>query len=221
MIRPSRLPYLRPALLAAALLAGAPALAQAPATAAIAVPSPQDLAGVKLTPTVQVAGSTLALNGAGVRYRFVVKVYTAALYLGTRATTTEAALGQPGPKRLHVVMLRDIDANELGRLFTRGMQDNASKEDFSKSIPGTLRMADIFSAKKRLAAGEHFTVDWVPGQGTVVLVNGQPQGEPIREPEFFNALMRIWLGPNPADRVLKDQLLGQVVRPVAGTPGQQ
>lgn len=210
------------AALVSALLAGAPALAQTPpATAHVNVPAPQDLAGIKLTPTVQVAGSNLGLNGAGVRYRFVVKVYTAALYLGTRATTPEAVLGQPGPKRLHVVMLRDIDANELGRLFTRGMQDNAPKEEFSKSIPGTLRMADIFSAKKRLTAGEHFTVDWVPGQGTVVAVNGQPQGEPIREPEFFRALMGIWLGPNPADRVLKDQLLGQVVRPVSGTPGQQ
>lgn len=221
MFRRSPSSLLRPAFLVAALLAASPALAQTPAAAGIAVPSPQDLAGVRLTPTVQVAGSTLALNGAGIRYRFVVKVYTAALYLGTKATTTEAALGQPGAKRLHVVMLRDIDANELGRLFTRGMQDNAPKEEFSKSIPGTIRMADIFSAKKRMAAGEHFTVDWVPGQGTVVLVNGQPQGEPIKEPEFFNALMRIWLGPNPADRVLKDQLLGQVVRPVSGTPGQQ
>jgi hypothetical protein len=224
-------PLLRCTVLASLLAAGA-ASAQTPtatttttttaaAAAPIAVPSAQDLGGVKLTPTVQVAGSTLQLNGAGVRYRFVVKVYAAALYLGTRATTPEAVLGQPGPKRMHVVMLRDIDANELGRLFTRAMQDNASKESFSKSIPGTLRMADIFSAKKRLAAGEHFSVDWVPGQGTLVLVNGVAQGDPIKEPEFFDALMRIWLGHNPADRMLKEQLLGQAVRQVAGTPGQQ
>ena len=57
-----------------------------------------------------------------------------------------------GPKRMHVVMLRDIDANALGRLFTRGMQDNAPREEFSPSIPGTLRMADIFSARKKLVA---------------------------------------------------------------------
>jgi hypothetical protein len=110
---------------------------------------------------------------------------------------------------MHVVMLREIDANELGRLFTRGMQDNASREDFSKAIPGTLRMADIFSARKKLVAGDSFSVDWDPAIGTVVLVNGKAQGEPIREPEFFNALMRIWLGPSPADRLLKDALLGR------------
>ena len=173
-------------------------------------------AGVKYSPSVQVAGSNLQLNGAGVRYKFVIKVYTAGLYLGTKATTPEAVAGAPGPKRLHVVMLRDIDANELGKLFTRGMQDNVPRDTFSKLIAGTLRMADIFSAKKKLVAGEHFSVDWVPGVGTTVLVNGQAQGAPVKEPEFFNALLSIWLGPNPADQQLKDALLSQEARPSVG-----
>lgn len=169
-------------------------------------------AGVRYPATVSVANQTLQLNGAGVRYRFVVKVYTAGLYLTAKATTTEAALATPGPKRLHVVMLRDIDGNDLGRLFTRGMQDNSSREDFGKSIPGTLRMADLFATKKRLAQGESFGVDWLPGQGTQIMLNGKPQGEPIKEPEFFQALLRIWLGTNPADAALKDALLGQPPR---------
>jgi hypothetical protein len=195
-------------LIAAATLATAgTAHAQAPATV--------DLAGVKYPPTVQVAGTTLQLNGAGIRYRFVVKVYTAGLYLQGRAATPEAVLAAPGPKRLQVHMLREIDANELGRLFARGMQDNAPREEFSKSIPGTLRMAEIFSARKRLRAGDFFAVDFVPGTGTQVLINGRPEGQPIREPEFFTALMRIWLGNNPADDSLKEALLGRAPAPAA------
>lgn len=170
-------------------------------------------AGVRYPASVTVANQNLVLNGAGIRYRFVVKVYTAGLYLTAKAATTEAALATPGPKRLHVVMLRDIDGNDLGRLFTRGMQDNSSREDFGKSIPGTLRMADLFATKKRLAQGESFGVDWVPGQGTQIMLNGKPHGEPIKEPEFFQALLRIWLGQNPADAALKDALLGQPPRP--------
>ena len=104
-----------------------------------------------------------------------------------------------------------IDANELGKLFTRGMQDNAPRETFSKSIPGTLRMADIFSARKKLVAGDSFSVDYVPGVGTSVLVNGKAQDEPVREPEFFTAMLSIWLGPNPPDDALKAALLGQEV----------
>ena len=40
------------------------------------------LAGVTLPDTAQVAGTTLVLNGLGLRKKFVVKVYVAGLYLG-------------------------------------------------------------------------------------------------------------------------------------------
>lgn len=191
------------------------ARAQAPAA-----PAPLEVAGVRFARSASVAGVPLALNGAGVRYRFVVKVYAAGLYLATRAGTPEAVAAAAGPKRLQVVMLRDIDARELGRLFTRGMEDNTPREAFARLIPGTLRMADIFSSIKKLAAGDGFSIDWVPGTGTVVLVNGRAQGEPIREPEFYAALLAIWLGPNPADAPLKDALLGREPRP-APTGGPQ
>ena len=189
--------------LGALLLAGLTGLAL-PARAQVV-----EVAGVKYAPTVQLAGVPLQLNGAGIRYKFVVKVYTAGLYLGAKAATPEAVLAAPGPKRLHVVMLRDIDANELGKLFTRGMQDNAPKEEFSKFIPGTLKLAEIFSAQKRLKAGDSFFVDFTPGVGTTVLVNGKPTADAIKEPEFYAALLRIWLGNSPADNTLKDALLGK------------
>ncbi len=171
--------------------------------------SPVDVAGVKYDTAVQVGTSKLVLNGAGIRYKAIFKVYTAGLYLGSKAATTDAVLAAPGAKRMHIVMLRDIDANELGKLFTRGMQDNAPREEFSKSIAGTIRLSELFSAKKKLAAGESFSVDYVPGQGTTVLINGKASIEPIKEPEFFSALLKIWLGNSPADAQLKDALLGK------------
>ena len=175
--------------------------------------SATEVGSVKYESAVQVGNSRLQLNGAGIRYKAVFKVYTAGLYLATKAATTEAVLATPGAKRMHIVMLRDIDANELGKLFTRGMQDNSPREEFSKSIAGTIRLSELFSAKKKLAAGESFSVDFVPGQGTTVLINGKASIEPIKEPEFFTSLMRIWLGNNPADAQLKDALLGKAAAP--------
>lgn len=168
-----------------------------------------ETAGVKYDPSVQVGGRPLQLNGAGIRFKAIFKVYTAGLYLPAKAATTEAVLAMPGPKKIHIVMLREIDGNELGKLFTRGMQDNAPREEFAKSIPGTIRMGEIFAAKKKLVAGENFGVEWVPGVGAQVLVNGKPTADPIKEPEFFNGLLRIWLGKSPADSALKESLLGR------------
>jgi hypothetical protein len=175
-----------------------------------------EIAGVRYPATMPLGGNVLQLNGAGVRYKFIIKVYTAGLYLGGKVNSTEAALAAPGAKRMHVVMLRDIDSNELGRLFTRGMEDNAPKGEFSKFIAGTLKLADIFSQQKRLKSGDSFDVDFVPGVGTTVLVNGKPTADPIKEPEFFNALLRIWLGPHPADSQLKDALLGKEAARLTG-----
>lgn len=168
-----------------------------------------EVGGVKFDNTLQVGAAKLQLNGAGVRYKAVFKVYAAGLYLSTRATTPEAVLGAPGPRLLQIVMLRDIDGNELGKLFTKGMEQNAPREDFSKSINGIMRMSEVFSSRKKLLAGESFAVEWVPGSGTLILVNGKPSGEPVKEPEFYSSLMKIWLGQFPADASLKEALLGR------------
>lgn len=167
------------------------------------------VSGVRFDDIADLKGSKIQLNGAGVRYKAIFKVYAAGLYLSRKAGTTEDVLAAPGAKRMTITMLRDIDSAELGKLFARGMEDNMDKSAFSKLIPGVLRMSQIFSDHKKLNAGDTFALDWVPGTGTVVTVRGVQQGEPFKEPEFFNALLRIWLGPNPADWKLKEALLGK------------
>jgi hypothetical protein len=167
-----------------------------------------DLAGVKIEDSLDLAGSKLQLNGAGIRFKAIFKVYTASLYLGKKVNTTEEVLAAPGNKRMAITMLRDIDANELGKLFTRGVEDNSPKSEMGQLIPGLLRMSQVFSEQKNLKAGDTFTIDWVPGKGTVIAVKGVVQGDPIKEQAFFNALLRIWLGPSPADYKLKEALLG-------------
>lgn len=168
-----------------------------------------EAAGVKFEDAIDQRGAKLLLNGTGVRYKAIFKVYSAGLYLPKKVTTPEEALAMTGPKRISITMLRDIDSTELGKLFTRGVEDNAPKTEMSKLIPGLLRMGQIFSDQKKLVTGDSFTFEWVPGTGGVLTVKGKAQGEPFKEPEFYIALLRIWLGPNPADWKLKDSLLGK------------
>ena len=174
-----------------------------------AIAATVDVAGVKFEDTIDQRGSKLVLNGAGVRYKAVFKVYSAGLYLPKKTSSPEEALSMPGSKRISITMLRDIDSNELGKLFTRGVEDNAPKTEMSKLIPGLIRMGQIFSDQKKLVAGDSFTFEWVPGTGGLLTVKGKLQGEPFKELEFFTALLRIWLGPVPADYKLKEALLSK------------
>lgn len=187
------------------LLAG---LLAAGLLAPLAASAQLTVAGVRYDAAAELQGSKVRLNGAGIRYYGPFKVYAAGLYLGKKAGTPEEALAEPGAKRISVTMLRPIDAGELGKLFTRSVEDNMEKGSFVKLIPGLLRMSEIFAKHSKLEAGDSFTLDWIPGRGTVVSVRGVPQGEPFKEPEFYQALMRIWLGPVPVDWKLKDSLLG-------------
>ena len=138
------------------------------------------VADVKYEPTQALGDSTVQLNGAGVRYKAVFKVYTAGLYLEKKASTPQEVASQRGPKRLSITMLREIDSTELGKLFSRGMEDNMDRAAFSRIVPGVLRMSQIFSAHKKLQAGDQFMFDWIPGTGTVIAVNGQSPGRALQ-----------------------------------------
>ena len=168
-----------------------------------------DVGGAKIEDAVDLQGSKLQLNGAGVRYRAVFKVYAAGLYVGKKVATPDEVFAAPGAKRMSVTLLRDIDSNELGKAFTKGFEENTPKSDMSKLVPGLVKMGQIFADQKKMVSGDNFTIDWIPGTGTIITVKGKQQGEPFTEPEFYAALMRIWLGPNPADSKLKDALLGK------------
>jgi hypothetical protein len=179
------------------------------AVSGLAAAQTVEVANVKYEPTVDLGGHKLVLNGAGIRYKAVFKVYTAGLYLVTKIETPEGVIAALGPKSIRIQMLREVDGNELGKLFTKGMEANAPREEFIKSINGVLKLSEVFASRKALVSGDTFSVDYVPGVGSTVSVNGKmATPEPIKEPEFYSALLRIWLGKNPADDNLKEALLG-------------
>ncbi|NKE67012.1 hypothetical protein RAMLITH_14365 [Ramlibacter sp. RBP-2] len=167
------------------------------------------VAGVKYEDAAELAGTRLALNGAGIRTKVIFKVYTAGLYLPKKSATADEVLAQAGAKRISLTMLREVDADEFGAAFAKGIEENNDAATLARLAGSIQRMNRIFAEHKKLATGDSIAIDWVPGAGTSIRVKGAAQGEPIREPEFYTALLRIWLGPAPADRSLKEALLGK------------
>ena len=190
--------------LASRILTGLAALMVATASLAAT-----ELHGVKIEDTITVAGTKLQLNGAGTRYKGPFKVFVGDMYTTKKVGSLEELVAAPGPKRLTMVFLREIEAGPFGKLLTRGVEDNVPRNEMSKLVPGLIRMGDIFTVNKVLVPGDVITLDWIPGTGMVVTAKGKVQGEPFKEPEFFKAIMSIWFGPVPADFKLKDAMLGK------------
>lgn len=159
--------------------------------------------------TARLADTDLVLNGQGVRYRVVFKVYEMALYTARPVTTAEQLLALPGPKRLSFVALRELPGTDLGLAFLKGLSSNTPKDQVQKHVVSTNRLIEIFSGKPKLMPGETFAMEFVPGKGTQFFIQDQPQGAPVGDAEFFNMVLRIWVGPSPADHQLRDRLLGK------------
>lgn len=159
-------------------------------------------------PEIQVQGTRLQLNGAGTRFKAVFKVYDLGLYTPAKANTPDAVLAQQGPMRLQFTALRELPGTELGRLFLKGLQDNSPKDRTQRHAASAMRLIEIFSGKSKLAPGDTFAMEYVPGKGTTFYIQGQAQGAPVGDAEFFGMVLKIWLGDAPADHLLKKALLG-------------
>jgi hypothetical protein len=167
------------------------------------------LAEVVFPSEVTLGGQKLLLNGYGMRFRFGFRVYAAALYTPTKLAKNEDVIKPMVAKRLQLVAQRDVKGDEFGKLFTRAMEDNITKEEFSKIINGVIRMGNIFAEAKQFTKGDVILLDVVPGTGLVINFRGKQQGEPIKEPEFASNFFKIWFGPKPADEQLRRALLGE------------
>lgn len=183
-------------------LAGA-VLAGAFAQGAVAA----EVAGVTLKESTKVAGKELLLNGYGTRNKFFVKVYVTALYLQSKKTTPEEVFKAEGPRRMQLVMLRDVSSDDFGSAFMSGINNNLDKADKSKIVGQISKFGEMFALLPGLKKGDVLDLDWVPGTGTVCLYNGKPIGEVTQDILFYNAILKIWLGEKPADSSLKPRLL--------------
>ena len=178
------------------------ALFAAPALAA-------EVAGVQVEERIKLETSELVLNGAGLRTKAFFKVYVAGLYLAAKKTSAEDVLALPGAKRVSMRLMRDLSAKQLTDALDEGFRDNTPVAE-QEPLKGRLaELTAVMNALQSAKEGDVIALDWVPGSGTRIMLNGEPRGRAIAGEDFYRALLRIWLGDNPVSGSLKKALLGQ------------
>jgi hypothetical protein len=185
-------------MLKAAALAALLALAAAP------LPSvAKSVAGVKVPDTVTVAGQELRLNGAGVRSKFVFKVYVGALYLQAASKDAKAIVEADAPKQVRMFFLRDVSRKQIQEAFEEGFEANsrADAADLKQQLP------EIMKAIGNVKDGQAIVVTYVPGTGTTVI--GPAGMATVPGKPFADGLFRNWLGPKPPSEDLRDGMLGK------------
>ena len=182
--------------LAGTLLLAACALAAAPVLA-------REISGVQVPDRLQVAGKTLELNGAGLRKKFVVKVYVGALYLATASKDPAAVIAADAPKSVRMAFVREVEKKQILGAFREGFENN-SRDRLPSLLP---KLALIEPVVPDAKPGTVLQVTYVPGQGTTVSVEGGGSVT-VEGKDFADALFANWLGEDPADGGLKEAMLG-------------
>lgn len=167
-----------------------------------------EVKGVKFGDTYQVANQNLVLNGAGVRVKVIVNVYAAGLYVAKKDSNAAGVINQPGAKSMQMTLLRDLTGEDFAEAMIAGFKKNASAAEMSKYQSRLDELLALMKSLGSVSKGTSIHMNLIPGSGTRVLIAGSQKGKDIQGDDFYNALLKIWLGNSPVDSDLKEELLG-------------
>ena len=164
-----------------------------------------EVAGVDVPQSVTIENKALVLNGAGIRKKFFFKIYVGALYLPVKHTTVNAILNDAGGKRIVMSFLyKEVTAEDLVNGWNDGFTGNNSAKELKALQERINQFNSLFTT---VHTGDEIRLDYLPGKGTQVSLNGTLKGSVPGE-DFSKALLKIWLGSKPADKGLKKAWLG-------------
>jgi len=166
-----------------------------------------EVAGVKLPDQITSDnGTVLTLNGAGVRKKFFFKIYVAGLYLVNTSTDTTAILSsdQPNHMMMHFIY-KEVEKEKIISGWNDGFQANLTSTELNTLAPLIEKFNTMFDTMKK---NDIIIFKYSPETGTKVVIRDVDKGV-IPGHAFNQALLKIWLGPEPVTDGLKQSLLGK------------
>lgn len=164
--------------------------------------------GARYDGNIVLGGQPLVLNGVGVRKRFVFDIYVGGLYVAKRAARTEELVAQPGPKRVALRFLRDVEGELFVNSLHVGLKANHTEAELGRWHKQVEALTATIKTIALARRGDTVYFDYTPQDGTRVSVNGVTRGPLIPGEDFYAAVLRVWLGETPADAGLKKGMLG-------------
>ncbi len=172
--------------------------------------SPRLLAAVvKLTLVVLMGIATHVsadpqLNGVATHSELGNEQFVAGLFTTTLSDSANTILSSQENKRLQVrVLASRLSTRRFRRMWIEGMAINSSPTELEKHARD---MADFSNMLKvKLVQGDIFSVDRTE-EAVRVSINGVLLGE-IEDLQFFDLLLRTWIGPVPLSSDFREDLL--------------
>jgi len=147
----------------------------------------------------------LKLNGAGVREKWLMDLYVGALYLKQHENDAIKIISDENETAIRLEMVSSMVTSER--------MTKATLEGFENSTHGNTAaiqpQIDTFLAtfKEPIKKGDVFEMVYVPGAGVKIYKNSALKNT-VEGETFKQALFGIWLSDQPAQKSLKEEMLG-------------
>lgn len=163
------------------------------------------VAGVNIPDTTDAAGHKLVLNGAGLRKKLFIKVYTGALYLPAKSNNPTAIISADQPRRMVMHFVFDVGKDKIAEAWEEGLEANTP----NASAEVKANFKTLSSWMEEVKDGQEIVLTYVPGTGTTVQVNGKVKGT-LAGKATNDAILATWIGakPGPGDD-FKKAVLGK------------
>ncbi len=144
------------------------------------------------------------LNGVATHSELGKEQFVAGLFTTTLSTSANSILSSQENKRLQVrVLANQLSSRRFRRMWIEGMAINSSPSELEKHARDMANFSNMLKIK--MISGDIFTVDRRE-DNIQVSVNGILLGE-IEDPQFFDLLLRTWIGPVPLSSDFRKDLL--------------
>lgn len=154
--------------------------------------------------TIKFNGENLIINGAGLREKLFFDIYAGGLYLKQKNNKAAVAeLDETMAVKVHI----------LSGMMTRKKMASALRSGFIKSTNNNTALLQdriekfIGFVSEEIEVGQVFDMVYEKGKGSVLYKNGVEKGF-VEGLDFKKALFNIWLGNDPVDKGLKNEMLG-------------
>jgi hypothetical protein len=155
--------------------------------------------------TIEGTNKTVQLNGLAIRYKFIFKIYAAALYTEQPSHSADTLLQGNTVKRMQMHFIYDeVSKEKLVNGWLEGFEKNLSQQQFNALKP---RIDQFNSLFETVHEGDNIMLDYLPSQGTRVTIRDKVKGI-IKGNDFNQALLKIWIGEEPVNDDMKQGLLG-------------
>jgi hypothetical protein len=162
------------------------------------------VAGVNVADQTTVNGQTLVLNGAGLRKKLFIKVYTGALYLPAKQKTADQILSSDTPRQMVMNFVFDVDKGKISEAWSEGLQANSPNA--AADVKNNFKSLE--SWMEDMKKGQKIVLTYVPNTGTTIEVNGQVKGT-LAGKATADAILATWIGAKPGPgQDFKKSLLG-------------